>query len=59
MTKLARLRAKGYSQVPHGAYSVVSEVRAKPGKEAELRAATLPLVELVLSDPKKFATLDA
>lgn len=43
---------KGYSQVPQGAYSVVAEVRAKPGKEAELRAATLPLVALVRSDPK-------
>src|SRR5262245_61521943 len=26
---------KGYAQVPQGAYSVVAEVRAKPGKEAE------------------------
>ena len=43
---------KGYAQVPQGAYSVVAEVRAKPGKEAELRAATLPLVALVRSDPK-------
>ncbi|HEY9344541.1 MAG TPA: putative quinol monooxygenase [Inquilinus sp.] len=43
---------RGYSQVPHGAYSIVAEVRAKPGKEAELRAATLPLVALVRSDPK-------
>src|SRR5262245_28859152 len=38
---------QGYSQVPRGAYSVVAEVRAKPGKEAELRAVTLPLVALV------------
>jgi NADP-dependent 3-hydroxy acid dehydrogenase YdfG len=29
---------KGYSGVPQGAYSVVAEVRAKPGKEVELRA---------------------
>ena len=43
---------KGYSHVPQGAYSVIAEVRAKPGKEAELRAATLPLVALVRSDPK-------
>jgi quinol monooxygenase YgiN len=43
---------KGYSQVPQGAYSVVAEVRAKPGREAELRAVTLPLVALVRSDPK-------
>src|SRR5262249_9380523 len=42
----------GYSQVPQGAYSVVAEVRAKLGKEAALRAATLPLVALVRSDPK-------
>lgn len=43
---------KGYAQVPQGAYSVVAEVRAKRGKEAELRDATLPLVALVRSDPK-------
>src|SRR5262245_27196619 len=43
---------KGYAQIPAGAYSVVAEVKAKPGKEAELRAATLPLVALVRSDPK-------
>jgi quinol monooxygenase YgiN len=43
---------KGYSKVAQGAYSVVAEVRAKPGKETELRAATLPLVALVRSDPK-------
>jgi quinol monooxygenase YgiN len=43
---------KGYAQVPQGAYSVVAEVRAKPGKESELRAATLPLIALVRSDPK-------
>src|SRR6476659_5931321 len=43
---------KGYAQVAQGAYSVVAEVRAKPGKEAELRAATLPLIALVRGDPK-------
>ena len=43
---------KGYAQVAQGAYSVVAEVRAKPGKEAELRAATIPLIALVRSDPK-------
>ena len=43
---------KGYAQVPQGAYSVVADVHAKPGKEAELRAATLPLIALVRSDPK-------
>ena len=42
----------GYVRVPEGAYSVVAQVRAKPGKEAELREATLPLVALVRSDPK-------
>ena len=31
---------------------MVAEVKARPGKEAELRAATLPLVALVRSDPK-------
>jgi hypothetical protein len=43
---------KGYSQVPQGAYSVVAEMRAKRGKEAELRTATLPLIALVRNDPK-------
>ncbi len=43
---------RGYAQVPQGAYSIVAEVRAKPGKEAALRDATLPLVALVRSDPK-------
>jgi quinol monooxygenase YgiN len=42
----------GYAKVPGGAYSVVAEVRAKRGKEAELRAVTLPLIALVRSDPK-------
>jgi quinol monooxygenase YgiN len=41
-----------YAQIPEGAYSIVAEVRAKPGKEKELREATLPLVALVRSDPK-------
>lgn len=43
---------KGYAQIPAGAYSIVAEVRAKPGKEAALREATLPLIALVRSDPK-------
>jgi len=43
---------QGYAQVPAGAYSVIAEVRAKPGKEAELRAATLPLVALIRKNPK-------
>ncbi|RRN63845.1 putative quinol monooxygenase [Caulobacter sp. 602-1] len=41
-----------YSRIPAGAYSIVAEVQAKPGQEAALRAATLPLVQLVRSDPK-------
>lgn len=41
-----------YAQIPAGAYAIVAEIHAKPGKEADLRAATLPLVELVRSDPK-------
>ena len=41
-----------YVQIPEGAYSIVAEVRARPGKEAELREATLPLVALVRNDPK-------
>lgn len=41
-----------YAAVPPGAYSIVAEIRAKPGKETQLRYATLPLVKLVRSDPK-------
>lgn len=41
-----------YAAIPEGAYSVVAEVRAKPGKEQALREATLPLVALVRGDPK-------
>jgi quinol monooxygenase YgiN len=41
-----------YADVRAGAYSIVAEVRARPGKEAHLREATLPLVALVRSDPK-------
>jgi quinol monooxygenase YgiN len=41
-----------YREIPEGAYSVVAQVRAKPGKEDALRAATLPLIALVRSDPK-------
>lgn len=43
--------ATNYQKIPAGAFSVVAQVRAKPGKEAELRAATLPLIALVRSDP--------
>lgn len=42
---------RDYSKIPDGAYSIVAQVRAKPGKESELRAATLPLVGLVRGDP--------
>jgi quinol monooxygenase YgiN len=41
----------GYEQIPAGAFSVVAEVRAKRGRENELRSATLPLIALVRSDP--------
>lgn len=41
-----------YAKIPAGSYSVVAEVRAKPGKEAELRKITLPLIAQVRSDPK-------
>lgn len=44
-----------YARIPDGAWSIVAEVRALPGKEAELRKATLPLVALVRSDPKNLA----
>lgn len=43
---------KAHAKVSTGAYSVVAEVTAKPGKEQALRAATLPLVGLVRNDPK-------
>ena len=41
-----------YQDIREGAYSVVAQVRAKPGKEDALRAATLPLIDLVRADPK-------
>jgi quinol monooxygenase YgiN len=41
-----------YQEVRAGAYSVVAQVRAKPGKEDALRAATLPLIAQVRGDPK-------
>lgn len=40
-----------YENVPPGAYAIVAEIRAKPGKENELRAATLPLVAQVRREP--------
>lgn len=42
---------ENYSGLPSGAYAVVAEVRSKPGKESELRAATLPLVAHVRNEP--------
>ncbi len=41
----------GYARIPANAFSVIAEVRAKPGKEDELRAVTLPLIELVRNEP--------
>jgi quinol monooxygenase YgiN len=41
-----------YQQIPSGAYSVVAQVRAKPGQEEALRQATLPLIAQVRSDPR-------
>jgi quinol monooxygenase YgiN len=41
-----------YHEIREGAYSVVAQVRAKPGKEDALRTATLPLIDLVRGDPK-------
>jgi len=40
-----------YAQIPNEAIAVVAEVRAKPGKENELREATLPLVAQVRKEP--------
>jgi quinol monooxygenase YgiN len=40
-----------YDALPAGAFAVVAEIRAKPGKERELRDATLPLVAAVRDEP--------
>jgi quinol monooxygenase YgiN len=40
-----------YDEIPDGAYAVVAEVRARPGKENELREATLGLVAQVRAEP--------
>ncbi|WP_414717611.1 putative quinol monooxygenase [Steroidobacter sp.] len=40
-----------YEEIPAGAVAIVAEVRAKPGKERELREATLPLVAKVRAEP--------
>lgn len=57
MTTVAR-----YADLPRDAYSVVAEVRAKPGQEDALRAITAPLVRAVRSEPNNllyFAHEDA
>ena len=41
-----------YREIQEGAYSVVAQVRAKPGKEDALRAATLPQLAYLRSDTK-------
>ena len=46
------LPGNGYASIPSDAYSVIAEVRAKPGRADELRSATLPLIALVRGDPK-------
>jgi quinol monooxygenase YgiN len=40
-----------YANIPRDAFSVVAEVRAKPGRADSLRKVTLPLVDLVRGDP--------
>ncbi len=40
-----------YRDLPPGAYAVVAEVRARPGKERQLREITLPLVAKVRAEP--------
>lgn len=39
-----------YTDIPKGAYAVVAQVRARPGKEQALRDITLPLVPLVRAE---------
>jgi len=55
MTANAEPMQKGtgirYDQIPEGAYAVVAEVRAKPGKEKALREATFGLVAQVRAEP--------
>lgn len=46
-----------YDEIPDGAYSVVAEVRAKPGRERELRDITLPLVAQVRNEPNNLLYL--
>lgn len=44
--------AVDYTRVPAGAFSVVAEIQAKPGRADELRTITRPLVDGVRGDPK-------
>ncbi len=41
-----------YDAIPAGAIAIVAQVRAKPGKEHELRLATLPLIAEVRREPR-------
>jgi quinol monooxygenase YgiN len=52
LTQAGAEPGSGYAAIPAGAYSVVAQVRAKPGREDALRAATLPLIDKVRGDPK-------
>lgn len=48
---------KGYKQIASGAYSVVAEVHARPGKEAELRRTAKPRTLCVLRGVRESARL--
>lgn len=50
-TVAAEKAAIRYDGIPASAYAVVAEVRAKAGKERELRQVTLPLVDKVRAEP--------
>lgn len=50
-TSTRGLANRSYDELPSGACAVFAEVRARRGKESELRAATLPLVDAVRSEP--------
>jgi len=40
-----------YERIPRETYAVVAQVHAKPGKEEQLRKATLPLISQVRREP--------
>lgn len=44
--------AVDYARMPAGAFSVVAEIQARPGRADELRTITRPLVDGVRGDPK-------